>query len=155
MSFDTDTSASTDSDDSPNIDDCIDAAQMGCPTAQFNIGIYFHSGVEIPRCYTRALHFFCLAARQGNADAMHMIGICYKYGEGVVVDNYLALQWFLFSSAKGNNISNYEIGYIYYHGYGVEKCYHTAEYHLRVGIQNGDTHGIPLYNETLRHLRGC
>jgi TPR repeat protein len=58
----------------------------------------------------------------------------------------MALQWFLFSSSMGNNLANYEIGFMYYHGYGVEKCYRTAEYHLNVGIQNGDLQGLSLYS---------
>ena len=150
MSFSTSSSASS---SSSNLDNDIAAATLGCPNAQYNIGLYFHNGSGVSRCYTRALHFFVLSARQGNAKAMHMIGICYKYGEGVEIDNKMAVNWFLFSSSMGNNLSNYEIGYMYYHGYGVDQCYINAEYHLKVGIQNGDMQGIPLYSDTLKKLR--
>lgn len=147
LKYDTDSSTS-----SSTLEDELINADLGDPTSQYNVGIYFHSGFQVSRCYTRALHFFVLAARQGHAKAMHMIGICYKYGEGVSVDNNFAIQWFIFSSSSGNNRANYDIGFMYYHGYGVAQSYSSAEYYLNLGIQNGDTYGIPLYNKTIEKL---
>lgn len=71
-------------------------ALMGSSEAQFEIGSYCYALTM----YEKALYWFTLSAKQGNAKAANGIGRCYYNGNGTTKSPHNAYNWFR-DSAKG------------------------------------------------------
>lgn len=63
---------------------------MGSSEAQFEIGSYCYALTM----YEKALYWFTLSAKQGNAKAANDIGRCYYNGNGTTKSPHNAYNWF-------------------------------------------------------------
>ena len=61
---------------------------------QRRLGYMFYTGQGVPQDYSQALHWFLLAAHQGDAVAQINIGHMYEKGQGVSQDYVQAQKWY-------------------------------------------------------------
>ena len=85
------------------------AAEMGLSVAQSNVAHMFAQGSGTPQDYTRALHFWTLAANQNHTDAMYNLGVLYREGLGTTVDLVTARAWFRRAAALGHQRAQEEL----------------------------------------------
>ena len=76
--------------------------------------------------YSKAFHFFQLAAKEGNKDALYNLGHMYLRGEGTRQDFTEARTCFLQAAQKADPGAQYQLGNLYYYGRGIEKDCQTA-----------------------------
>ena len=93
---------------------------------QYNIGVMFYKGLDVPVDYEKARKWFAKAAEQGLADAQNNIGCIYVKGEGVPVDYVAARRWFTKAAEQGLADSQFNLGKIYHLGKGVPVDFPTA-----------------------------
>jgi GAF domain-containing protein len=80
-------------------------AAAGDPAAQFDFGLRFWTGDQVPQDYQQAARWFSLAAEQGNVAAQAMLGNCYWAGRGVPADPMRAYFWSYLAQARGDETS--------------------------------------------------
>ena len=80
-------------------------ADGGDPAAQFDVGVRYWTGDQVPQDYSQAVRWFSLAAEQGNAAAQAMLGNCYWAGRGVPADPMRAYFWSVLAQAGGDEAS--------------------------------------------------
>ena len=87
------------------------AADMGHAVAQSNIAHMFATGNNgtTDRDYTRALHYWTLAANQNNTDAMYNTGVLHRFGLGTPVDLATARGWFTRAAEHGHQQAAQEL----------------------------------------------
>lgn len=89
-------------------------AQPNSRAAQMQLGYqYFQAGE-----YAQALHWFTLAAKQGDLNAMSNIAMMYTYGQGVPKSYDKAYKLFSIAASKGNAHAEFGLGNVYSFGYG-------------------------------------
>jgi TPR repeat protein len=54
------------------------SANQGDHSAQYNLGLMYEKGEDVPQSYTEAVKWYRLAADQGNASAQNNLGIIQK-----------------------------------------------------------------------------
>lgn len=70
--------------------------------------------------YMEALHWYRLAAEQGDEFSQNNIGNMYRLGKGVPVDYSEAMRYFRMAAEKNYALAQFNIGIMYYWGYGVD-----------------------------------
>ncbi|MGB7629916.1 MAG: tetratricopeptide repeat protein, partial [Candidatus Deferrimicrobium sp.] len=70
------------------------AAEQGDAHAQFNLGVVYGKGEEIPQNDTEAVKWYRKAADQGFPLAQYILGSMYALGRGVPQDYVLAHMWY-------------------------------------------------------------
>ncbi|MGA7382084.1 MAG: tetratricopeptide repeat protein, partial [Terriglobales bacterium] len=80
-------------------------ADAGDPAAQFDFGVRYWTGDQVPQDYNQAVRWFSLAAEQGNVAAQAMLGNCYWAGRGVPPDPMRAYFWSFLAQAAGDEAS--------------------------------------------------
>ncbi len=80
-------------------------ADAGDPAAQFDLGVRYWTGDQVPQDYGQAVRWFSLAAEQGNVAAQAMLGNCYWAGRGVPPDPMRAYFWSFLAQAAGDEAS--------------------------------------------------
>ncbi len=115
-----------------NVNILLTAANAGHAIAQFKIAEYYYlqSTTESGKEY--ALHYFSLAASQGNIAALTHVGIMLEFGlagEKNLAEALICYQ----KAAKGNDpVANYALSICYREGNGVEQDYSLAQtYHAK------------------------
>ena len=76
-----------------------DAAGLGLPLAQYNLGIFIVK--EQNNNYTEAVRWFLLAGKQGYGAASNLLGDCYSFGNGVKKNLDEAEKWYLAAVQQG------------------------------------------------------
>ena len=74
---------------------------MQDPSAQYNMGYRYFSGIDVPVNYKLAAQWFQKAAQQGHVNAQYYLGKCYQEGKGVYKDEDEALKWYNLASMNG------------------------------------------------------
>ena len=75
----------------------------------------------------KALHYFRLAAKNGNINALAYVGkLHFEKNDYVKQDYETALYYFQRATEKGNSIGQAGLGLAYYNGAGIEKNYEKA-----------------------------
>ena len=69
------------------------AAEKGSAEAQYNFGICYQQGVEVPSSDSIANVWFLKSARQGWKDAQYKVAYSYATGRGWTKDNKQAFYW--------------------------------------------------------------
>ncbi len=59
-------------------------------------------GRDVPQNYSKALQWYSLAAKQGNAVAQNSLGKLYSNGHGVAKDYVKAHMWYNLAAAQGH-----------------------------------------------------
>ena len=78
------------------------AAEQGDAKAQFDMGLMYEAGYDVPKDLAEAVKWFRKAAEQGYLGAQLFLGWMYEKGEGVPKDEIEALAWYYIAAAVGN-----------------------------------------------------
>jgi TPR repeat protein len=76
-------------------------AEKGDSESEYQLGILYSHGVDVPKDQTEASRWYGEAAEQGHAEAQFSIGTFYVLGIGVSQDFVLAHKWYNLSAAQG------------------------------------------------------
>ncbi len=106
--------AETESETSAAIGKLQDAAALGHPPAQLQLGEFYKTGQAVEQDLGRARTWFRRAANGGNVLAMHRIGIMTARGEGGTADAGEAIGWFELAGNRGLVDSQYNLGAIFH-----------------------------------------
>jgi hypothetical protein len=75
-------------------------ADQGDPDAQWQMGVRYHNGEDVPQDDAQAMSWFERAADQGQIDAQSHLGAYYWAGRGVPEDLYKAYFWSAIATAR-------------------------------------------------------
>jgi hypothetical protein len=101
-------------------------AEQGDPAAQFDLGIRYNQGKDVPADPTLAADWFRKAAAKSNTDAMVQLGIMYGTGRGVPKDLLQAVSWFRQAAELGHASAQFNLGGMYARGEGVKQDFIEA-----------------------------
>jgi len=76
-------------------------AAQGDASAQYNLGVMYHSGQGVPQNYAEAAKWYRKAAEQGSARAQFNLGVKYSNGQGVPQDYAEAAKWYRKAALQG------------------------------------------------------
>jgi len=115
-------------------------AQASAPKSSIPISEARRKGDEFHRKhdYAKALHWYRVAADQGDAQSEVAIGDLYSQGEGVKQDYSEALRWYRKAAAQGNDEAQNDIGFFYLSGWGVSRDFGAAMFWLRKAADQGN-----------------
>ncbi len=91
-----------------------EAAALGHPPAQLQIGELYKLGQLYERDLAQARTWFERAANGGNVLAMHRLGVMAARGEGGPVDPAASIKWFEMAASFGLVDSQYNLGATYH-----------------------------------------
>ena len=77
-------------------------AEAGDADAQYNMGMMYDNGDEVPQDKDEAMKWMRKAAEKGNAKAQNNLGGRYYNGDGVPQDKAKASMFFNLAAAKGH-----------------------------------------------------
>ena len=97
----------------------IQAADLGNPEAQGDIGYMYEKGVGVNTDYAMALKWYLKAAEQGNSVGLFNVGSLYYFGRGVQKDYSEAAKWWLKAAEQGMARAQYCLVDLYMYGQGV------------------------------------
>jgi GAF domain/Sel1 repeat/PilZ domain len=80
-------------------------ADQGDADGQWQMGVRYHNGEDVPQDDTEAMRWFQLAAEQGNVEAQSALGSYYWAGRGVPEDLSKAYFWSAIALAQGDDNS--------------------------------------------------
>ena len=95
------------------------AAAKGDASAQFQLGVMYANGVDVPEDDTEAVRWYRLAAEQGLAEAQNNLGLMYANGVGVTQDDAEAVRWYRLAAEQGLARAQFLLGTMYDTGEGV------------------------------------
>ena len=92
-------------------------AEKGDAVAQYNVGVYYFSGVasNMPK----AFQWFTRSADAGNVEAMRHLGLCYERGYGCTIDVNKAFKLYKHAAEEGDQIAQFTLGGCYMNATGV------------------------------------
>ncbi len=99
----------------------LEAIGKGNADAMNDLGALYYDGRGCEQDFTKAVHYYHMAAQNGSRQAQENLGYCYYYGRDMPVDYEKALHCFALGAFDGHLISLYKIGDMYQKGYYVEK----------------------------------
>ena len=85
----------------------------------FNVGLLYYTGEEVPQDYGKAFEWFIKSAEQGHIQAQFNVGDMYLKGTGVLQNNQEAFRWFLTAAEQGHVQARFNVGVLYATGIGV------------------------------------
>jgi localization factor PodJL len=91
-----------------------EAAALGHPPAQLQLGEFYKTGQGVEQDLPQARVWFRRAANGGNILAMHRIGVMMARGDGGPADAREAIDWFERAGNHGLVDSQYNLGAIYH-----------------------------------------
>ena len=86
-------------------------ADQGDADAQWQVGLRYHNGEDVPQDDAQAMQWFLRAAEQGNVTAQAALGAYYWAGRGVPEDLSKAYMWseIALAGGDGNSKSRLEV----------------------------------------------
>lgn len=124
-----------------------DAAALGFPPAQLQLGELYKTGQGVEQDLGQARVWFRRAANGGNVLAMHRIGVMTARGDGGPADPQEAVAWFEKAANFGLVDSQYNLGAIYHpseSGGSAVQDAAKAYYWYSLAARNGDDQARPL-----------
>jgi hypothetical protein len=109
-----------------SVADIRQKAEQGDAQAQFELGIRYRQGRDVPADLSLALDWFRKAAAQSNSDAMVQLATMYGTGRGVTKDLSQAVTWFRQAADLGHASAQFNLGGMYARGEGVAQDYIEA-----------------------------
>lgn len=97
------------------------AAEKGSAEAQYNYGLSFQQGLEVPKSDSAANVWFLKAANQGWKDAQYKMAYSYATGRGVTRDDKQAFLWSLKCAEQNDVECMYNVVSCYMEGRGTQK----------------------------------
>lgn len=126
------------------------AALLGHPPAQLQLGELYKTGQGVDQDIAQARTWFRRAANGGNILAMHRIGVMTARGEGGTANTPEAIGWFEQAANRGLVDSQYNLGAIYHPSGDGENLQGDlqdagkAYYWYALASLNGDDQATPL-----------
>ena len=105
----------------PSLLELQEDAERGIPQAQYNLGLRYDTGDEVPQSHEKSYEWFLKAANSGLEDAQHAIGYIYLDGHGRDKNIVEAEKWFFKAALQGHARSQFNLGLIYDIGEGIER----------------------------------
>ncbi len=102
------------------------AAELGLPSAQFDLGYFYLNDNGIPQKYDEAFKWIYRAAIQGYAAAQFALGLMYRRGLGVKVNFEDEMEWCQKAANQGLPSAQSHLGQMYTIGSSVPKDYVLA-----------------------------
>lgn len=106
--------AQTDAEERAALKGIEEAAALGHPPAQLQIGEFYKIGQGFEKDLTRARQWYERAANGGNVLAMHRLGVMAARGEGGAADLSASVAWFEKAALLGLVDSQYNLGATYH-----------------------------------------
>jgi TPR repeat protein len=103
-----------------------EAADLGFPMSQYNIGMYLRDGTGVEKNPAEALRYFELAAGQRFADAYAAIGRMHREGNGIPRDYDESCRWFRMAAERRNAEGISCLADMYSNGWGVKQDFGEA-----------------------------
>ena len=101
----------------------------GSADAMNDLGAMYYEGYRgFEQNFEKAMHYYHMAAANGNRAAQENLGYCYYYGRNGDPDYEKAFHYFALGAFDGHLISLYKIGDMYLNGLYVEKNEKEAFY---------------------------
>ncbi len=91
------------------------------PETQYNLGLKYMEGREVPQDFALAREWFLKASNQGNVNAMAWYGHLLRLGAGGSLDIKTALSFFEKAAEGGSAVAMVELGRLYRNGSIVKK----------------------------------
>jgi TPR repeat protein len=122
------------------------AADMGHPQAQEDLGLIYYTGYGVEQNFVEAVKWYKKAALQGRTKSAYDLGIMHCRGEGTPVDDSEGAKWILVAAEAGSAEAQWTLALMYGRGQGVpqdrqaamewihraaERGYETAEKSLQ------------------------
>lgn len=114
------------------------SAEKGDPLAQFNLGVKYSEGIDIPRSYFEAIKWYKKSANQGFPQAQYNLGVIYSRGKGVEKNYSESMRWYKLAADQGHARSQYNLGVMYSKGRGVKKNPLQALKWYKLSAENGN-----------------
>jgi localization factor PodJL len=92
------------------------AAELGSPTAAFDVGVMYESGFVVERSATRAAQWYRRAANAGVPAAQHNLALLLRAGKGLPRDGAEAVRLLHEAAQKGMTASMFALGDVYERG---------------------------------------
>lgn len=86
-----------------------------------SLGNQYRSTMDAHHNYSRAVHFYQLAAELGHTGAQYNLGLMYEMGLGVMVDRNRAAGWYRLAAEKGNVHAQHHLGELMISGNGLDR----------------------------------
>jgi len=115
-----------------------EAARLGHPGAQLNLGLLYASGLGVERDESEAAKWYRLAADQGCDQACFNLAVAHCLGAGVGKNLEEAARWYQRAADLGDCQALGNLGLMYLQGQGVEKDH--AEAFVRLASAVGLDH---------------
>lgn len=93
-----------------------DIAVLQEAKSQYDLGMVYYKGKDLPQDFKEALRLFRQAAENGLPEAHTALGVMYRNGEGVEQDPKEAMVLFKKAAEKGNPDAQFNIGIMHYAG---------------------------------------
>lgn len=110
---------------------------MSDRTLQMWVGYCYDEGKGTKKDDVKALHWYQMAADNGNAWSMYRIGWKYEFGEGVEADLVKAFRWYKKAATEGEVEGQYNLADMYEDGKGTKKDLDEALYWYRLAAGQG------------------
>ncbi len=104
---------------------------------KFKLGRQYLNGEGVKQDDKQAVHWWRLAAEEGNADAQCSLGMAYWEGQGVKQDDEQAVHWFRLAAEQGDAGAQNNLGIAYWEGRGVEQDDEQAVHWCRLAAEQG------------------
>ena len=114
------------------------AARLGHPGAQLNLGLLYASGLGVDKDEAQAAKWYCAAAEQGCDQACFNLAVAHCLGAGVGKDLEEAARWYQRAADLGDCQALGNLGLMYLQGQGVEQDH--AEAFVRLSSAVGLDH---------------
>jgi TPR repeat protein len=120
------------------------AAEQGNADAQFNLGIMYDNGEDVPQDHAEAARWYRRAAEQGHAGGQFNLGTMYAFGEGVPQNDVEAMKWYRLAANQGNTRAQFNLGFMYGNGEGVPRDLILAHMWSNLAAKRGDPRAAKL-----------
>ena len=113
-------------------------AKKGDIQAQLNLGEMYYSGDRgVEQSYEQAVHWWTLAAEQGDVSAQLLIARAYVHGEGVEQSDEKGFYWAELGAKQGHAIAQSLVGTMYSDGKGVKQSSQDSFYWMELSAKQG------------------
>ena len=103
------------------------AGENGYAEAQFQLGLAYAAGKDLPREPAIAARWFQRAAAQGHPAAQVNLATLYESGNGLPHDDALAAEWYRKAAEQDVTVAQINLGSLYAQGRGVDRDDRAAQ----------------------------
>jgi TPR repeat protein len=101
---------------SEDVEKAQKAAEKGDAKAQYELGLFYATGLGVSQDDKKAAFWYLKSAEQGNDKAQNNLGYLYDKGKGVPQDDRKAAFWYQRSAEQGNDEAQFALGVVYEEG---------------------------------------